>query len=243
MTLNRRMLNPETIALVCAGGAAVCTVISIAATQILLGGAVLAIVAGRIRPRVPPILWPLGVWFVWTLLSILVNGHAIQALPQVKKFYVYLVLLAIPTAVQGLARVGVVLRWLAAAAAASSAWSVVQFYEKYSASVEQNRSFYEFYVGDRVTGFMSHWMTFGGEMMIVVLLIGGFVLFAPSDARREKVWFSAAAVLITLGLILAWTRGMWVGAAAGGLILLWNWRRWSVLLAPVPVVLILVLNP
>ncbi len=249
MTLPRP-LTYQNIAFLCAGGAAVSTLISIAACQILLGASIVAILLGRFANRessdlplrFPPILWPLSIWVGWTLLSILVNRHALQALPQVRKFYVYLILLAVPTAVRGLAQVGLVIRWWTIAAAASAAWSLVQFYEKYAEAARLNRRFYEFYVGERTTGFMSHWMSFSGEMMVVLLFVMAVLFFAPID-RRTRLLFGGAGLLIALGLVLAFTRSMWVGAGVGGLILLWNWRRWTVLLAPVPVIAILLLNP
>ncbi len=230
------------MALVCTGGAAVASLISIAACQILIGAAILAILVGRMKLRFPPILLPLGVWFGWTILSILVNGHAAHAFPQVRKFYVYLILLAIATAIHGLAQVGLVIRWWAAAGAASAAWSLVQFFEKYREAQRLHRHFYEFYVGERITGFMSHWMSFSGQMMVVMLLVLAILFFAPVS-RRMRLLYSGAIVLMGTGLVLAFTRSMWVGAGVGGLILLWNWKRWTVLLAPLPVIAVLIFNP
>ena len=45
--------------------------------------------------------------------------------------------------------------------------------------------FYEFYVGSRITGFMSHWMTFGGEEMVVLLLLVSYLL-SQSNGDLEK---------------------------------------------------------
>ena len=76
---------------------------------------------------------------------------------------------------------------------------------------------------------MSHWMTFGGTMMTVFLLGAACLLF--SKPIRWRV--AAAVVLIAVAIFLGWTRGIWIGTFAGVLYLIWSWRKWLVLAAPV----------
>ena len=40
--------------------------------------------------------------------------------------------------------------------------------------------FYTFYVDQRITGTMSHWMTFAGQEMVVLLMLVGAVLFGTA---------------------------------------------------------------
>ena len=75
-------------------------------------------------------------------------------------------------------------------------------------------------------------MTFSGEMMMALLIIGGLVFFCYD--RRWVAWLVAAGVLIGIALVAAETRSMWAGAGAGGIYLLWFWRRWTVIALPVP---------
>ena len=48
-------------------------------------------------------------------------------------------------------------------------------------------SFYEYYVGERITGFMSHWMTFGGQLMIVLSAAGGVPLLLALRPRETAL--------------------------------------------------------
>src|SRR5580700_3669700 len=82
----RRELAP----MVLAGAAAVCTVVSIAAFEILMGAALVALIATRTPLRVPRIWIPFAVFAAGTIVSMTASGHFRQGLPQVKKFYVYL---------------------------------------------------------------------------------------------------------------------------------------------------------
>ena len=93
----------------------------------------------------------------------------------------------------------------------------------------------------RITGFMGHWMTFSGHMMIALLLIGALVFFG--GLRRGTPWLIGAGVLITAALLAAFTRSMWLGAIGGGVYLVWNWRRWLILAIPVLAAVLLLANP
>ena len=110
---------------------------------------------------------------------------------------------------------------------------LVQFADKLREARQLGRSFYEFYVpGDRITGFMSHWMTFSGEEMFALILLAAFLLFAPGAMRRVWLWVTCL-VLMTVALALGMTRNAWLGTAVAACYLLWCWRRWLVLVAPI----------
>jgi O-antigen ligase len=224
-----------------AGAAAALPVISIAGFEILMGAALIALVATRREWRLPPVTLPLIIWFAATLLSAAASGQARAAFPQVKKFYVYLMLFLVVAAFRKVSQV----RWLVLAwalgASLSAAWSLQQLIRKYQAAKSAHADFYRSYVADRITGFMGHWMTFSGEMMIVLLVIGALVFF--SGDRRSKGWLIAAGGLVCAALLAAQTRSMWGGAFIGGVYLVWIWRRWMVLAIPLLIVLLLLANP
>ena len=87
----------------------------------------------------------------------------------------------------------------ACAAALSAAWALNQFYNKYEDAMDAHQDFYRAYVADRITGFMSHWMTFSEQMMMVLLVIGAVVFF--STDRRWIGWLIGAGALISVALI------------------------------------------
>jgi len=234
-------VRKEHLALYLAGAAAVSTLLSIAAFEILMALALVAMLVTRQKWRVPPIWLPLSLFFLGTLVSLAVSGHVRQGLPQVKKFYVYLMLFLVASAFREVKQI----RWLAIgwalAAGLSSAWGMNQFAEKYLDANYAHVNFYTAYVADRITGFTDHWMTFSGEMMIALLVTGSLVFF--STDRRWVGWLVAIGALLGVALLAAETRSMWGATAAGAVYLLWFWRRWTVLAVPALIGVVLLLNP
>jgi putative inorganic carbon (HCO3(-)) transporter len=224
-----------------AGAAAIFSVVSIAASQILMGLALAVLLITRRRLQWPPVTVPLALFAAGTLASLAASGDIRAGLPQVRKFYVYLMLFLIVSAFWTVAQ----MRWLvlgwALAASLSAAWGLEQFVRKYESARSAHQDFYTAYVGARITGFMSHWMTFSGHMMMAVLLIGALVFF--STDRRWTAWLIAAAALVNAALVAAETRSMWLGAAVGGMYLIWFWRRWLVAAVPVLAAILLLINP
>jgi O-antigen ligase len=224
-----------------AGAAAVLPVVSIAGFEIVLGLAIVSMIVLRVKPRWPAIWLPIVLFFVGTVISWLASGDLHGGLPQIKKFYVYAMVFVVASTFRNVAQI----RWLAlgwtAAASASAGLGLYQFYDKYEDAIEKHQNFYDAYVADRITGFLDHWMTFSGEMMMALMVIGALVFFC-----RDRRWVSllvAAGALIGIALVAAETRSMWGGAACGGIYLLWFWRRWTVLALPVVSGILLLLNP
>lgn len=223
-----------------AGAAAVLSVVSIAAFEILLGLAFVALIlSGKMRR--PPLLWPVLAWMTWTLVSLAASGHVHEGMPQVKKLYVFLMLLVVYSAIRTLPQVRAIVIGWAAAAALSASWGLVQFGRKYHAAQVAHSDFYRDYVAARITGFSDHWMTFSLLMMIALMLIGALVLFSKDP--RGKGWLVAAGLLVGLGLVAAETRSMWGAAAAGAVYLLWFRKRWLVVAVPVLAAILFLINP
>ncbi len=224
-----------------AGAAAVSSVVSIAAFEILMGLAIVALIVNRERWRLPPILAPLALFIALTAASLAAHSSLYMGYPQLKKFFVWAMLFIIATAF----RESYDLRWVAwgwaLAASLSALWGINQFYNKYQDAMEAHQDFYKTYVVSRIGGFMSHWMTFSGHMMFALMVIGAFVFF--SKWRRRNLLMIAAAVIVGTGLVLAETRSMWLGAAVGALYLIWFWKRWMLIALPVFVGALALLNP
>jgi O-antigen ligase len=217
--------------------AAATTLISIAASQILLGLAIVSLLANRSQWRWPPVTLPLVLFMAWTLVSVAASPDPMGGWPQVKKFYVYTMLFVVFSALRTVRDV----RWLALAwtcgAAVSAMWGLGQYAQKYLATPDL---FYFLYTTERITGFQDHWMTFSGLQMMALLLTGAMLLFSLD--RRWTIWRIVAAGVIALALLIAYTRSMWVGAAAGALWLLWSKKKWLVVLVPLTAALVLGTN-
>jgi putative inorganic carbon (hco3(-)) transporter len=222
-----------------AGAAAAATVVSIAASQILLGVAFVALLATRDKWRWPPVVWPVVLWMAWTLVSLAASGHAREGLPQVKKFYVWLMLFVVYSAVRTLSQIRVLaLAWIAGATL-STLWGFGQFVRMYQSTP---RFFYYVYVnGNRITGFVDHWMTFSALLMMTLLMAGAMLLF--STDRRDYGWLTPAVVIIAAGILLAFTRSMWLGTVGGALWLLWWKKKWLVVVVPLLLGIVLLANP
>jgi O-antigen ligase len=111
---------------------------------------------------------------------------------------------------------------------------LVQFGAKVDEARAMGRPFYDYYVAERITGFMSHWMTFGGQQMFALIMLAAFVFFAPAARRRLMVWLTCGA-LMSATIVLGFTRSIWLGCFGAALYLLWFRKR--VLVAAVPVLL------
>jgi len=214
-------------------GSAVSILFSIAASQILLALALAALLLSQAPLRLPRIWLPLALFLLLTLVSLAFSGDMAWGLPQVRKIYVYSMLLV----AFSLFREMRMIRWLfvswAVVGATEAARGLVQFGAKVAEARALGRDFYSYYEPERITGFMSHWMTFGGEEMFVFLMLAAYLFWSPS-ARKRGFWllllcFAAMAAALLAG----YTRSIWIATAAASLYLVWCWKRWLVAAAPV----------
>ena len=218
-------------------GSAVSILIGIAPSQILLGLAVVALLLSGAKLRITPIWLPLVLFMAGTLIALALADHPAVGLPQVRKFYVFLMLPVVFSTI----RDRVSMRWLflawGAVGAGTAVWGVVQFVHKLAQARAAGKDFYEYYTSERITGAMSHWMTFGGEEMFALLMLGAFLFFGPERTlRRLWPWLLCAGLLL-IALVLGETRSIWLATLVAGLYLVWAWKRWVV--AVIPVVLAL----
>jgi len=217
-------------------------VVGIAPSQILLGLALLALLVSREKLRLPPIKLPLALFLFGTLLAIALSGDPAAGWPQVKKIYVFFQLLVVFSLLRNMAMI----RWLflswAAFGSISAGLSFWQFARKVQEAHAARSNVYDYYVGARITGFMSHWYTFSAEEMFVLIMLGSFLFFSPAARKRLWIWIAVAAISLS-GLLLAETRGVWIATGVAGLYLLWFLRRWLVALVPVLIVAGFLLSP
>jgi putative inorganic carbon (HCO3(-)) transporter len=212
-------------------GSAVTIIMSIWLSQMMLWFGVAALLLSGETLRLPRIKLPLALFMLGTIVSLAFSGEIVHGLPQIKKLFVFLMLLAAFSVLRSIVAVrSVFLVWAvlgSIAAILGMAQFVVKFEEARSAGV----SFGPYYTTERITGFMSHWNTFSEEEMFVLLMLCSFLFFAPV-ARKIWIWLLCGG-LLTIGLVLAETRGVWLATAVAGLYLVWYWRPKLMLLLPV----------
>ncbi len=221
-----------------AGAAAVTPVVSIVGAEIFLGLALVALLASGRKLRWPPVTIPVVLWIGWTLVSLAASGHAASGFPQVKKFIWFPLLLVIYSSIRSVREIRMIALGWAAAATLSSLWG----FEQYVRIRLATQAFFDFvYNNNRITGFMGHWMTLSGHLMMALMFIGAMLLF--SKDRKWSVWLVVAGAVVSVALLLANSRSMWGGAAAGAIWLLWFKKKWLVLLVPALAVIVLAVNP
>jgi O-antigen ligase len=223
-------------------GSLVSILFSIAASQILLGLSLAALLLSSEPLRLPPIKLPLGLFLAGTVISWLASGHIHDGTPQIRKFFVFTVLLVVYSTFRKISEIRALALIWAAVATLSAVRSLFQFAQKYQDSAELHRNFYEFYIGQRITGFMSHWMTFGGEEMIILLFLLALLFFSIERRWKAAGWFCAAVLAISL--VLGFTRSIFLlGFPVGLLYLLWFWHKWMVAALPVLAVIAFLVAP
>lgn len=223
--------------------AASLSLVSIAASQSLLGLAIGLLLVSRARWQAPRFAWPLAAFVAFTFLSLAFSPDPAAGWPQIRKLYL---LLALPLVFTTFRQHTQFPRRLAVAwvglGAAAALWGIVQFYLKWTRAAVAGQEFYVAYVADRITGFMSHWMTFSSQMMFA-LLLGVALLFWGGFSRRNRVVLAMGLGVIGLALILTMTRGIWIATLFGLVYLLARWRPWSVAALPILAAVVLVAGP
>jgi putative inorganic carbon (hco3(-)) transporter len=213
---------------------AVSILLSIAISQILLGIAVALLLLSREPLRLPRIKIPLGLFLLGTLISLAFSPEPLHGLPQVKKMFVFAMLLVVSSTLRDLEGTDRLFESWAVVGSGVAAWAVVQFGVDLEKARAQHMNFYEYYLPRRITGAMSHWMTFAGQEMLVFLVLVAFLLFAPVT-KRFWAW-AVCATLLGLAELLNETRTVWLGIAVGGIYLLWSWSRKVAVIAPLVIV-------
>ncbi|HYP04784.1 MAG TPA: O-antigen ligase family protein [Bryobacteraceae bacterium] len=223
-------------------GSSAAIVVGIAPSQILLGLTLLAFVIGRVRPEVPPIKAPLGLFLLGTAVAIALSGDPGVAWPQVKKFYVFTQVVVAYTVLREL-RVArrLMLAW-AVLASVSGVLGIWQFGVKLYTLRQQSGDLYTAQVAERITGFMSHWYTFSVVLMIALLMLVSYVFFAPGSRRRLPLW-CLLGLILSVAIVIAQTRAVWVATVVAGAYLVFVWRPKATLAIPVVLGLGLMVTP
>lgn len=219
------------VAFYLAGASAVAILFSIALSQIFLALALVAVLASGGELRFPPIKLPLALFFSATVISLLLSGDPCAGLPQIKKFFVFGVLLAVCSTFRTAKQVRAMVILWGVTGSVSAARGIFQFYQRYRQAEQEHADIYSFVVDGRITGLASHWMTFGGEQMIVLLMLAALLMF--SRERKWRVYGWICLPVLSVAIVLGLTRSVFLlGVPVGGAYLLWNWKRRVAIAAP-----------
>ncbi len=170
----------------------------------------------RLNLLFPPIKAPLLLFMGFTVLSFAFSPERAIGRAPLNKFWLFAILLIVASEfnIERIRKTYFALFWIGGLAAS---FTVIQYF-----FLARNTIRY------RVTGFMGHWMTLSGEMMLVVTCLAGFLVFAPGRRRLHEFLL---LVLMSFALALTMTRSVWIATLLGlALLLLMRHLHWRTLL-------------
>ena len=217
-----------------------CSVVSVAASGIFLGVAISlwicqVFTTRRLHLRTPPFGKVLLLFMAMVMISVLFSADPAFSLRHAKKFIRFALVIFI-FSYSTRDQVEWTLKGALLLISLSAVLGIVQFYWLLEADLL-----------NRIRGFMSHWMTFSGQLMMGIIALSGLILAplfnggrAPrgspeKDLTRPSSWFWAWMLALMSGaLLLTLTRSAWLGTLVG----LFCWlfilrRKWVIPLAMV----------
>lgn len=214
-----------------ASASAVAILLSIGASQILLALALAALLLSGLPLHWPRISIPLALFLGWSLVALAFSPDPRFGIPTVRKMVVYLFLLIVYSSIRTIAEArGLVLAWIGVGTVTAGR-GLYQYAADVAGARAAHEDFYHFYIADRIRGFMSHWMTFSGQELYILLLAAAFLLYAPG-IRKWRWLCIPCGLIVGISLVLSDTRSIWIAAIVAGFYLLWFWRKWAAVALP-----------
>ncbi len=191
---------------------------SLAVSNVTLGLAALALPAALRRPpnsrgdlrrdlaHFAPILWPLGFYALWMLVSMVASYDPRESTRGLGELFN---LVALPLALFAIRGERQVRRWVDALVAVGALMALLGLAQYLSGYGDLDK---------RIRGPYSHYMTFAGFLLLCDLLVIADLLINPAARRGRggRVWTAWrwwALALITAGILGSYTRGAWLALA------------------------------
>lgn len=193
------------------------------------------------RPSFPPIKLPLALFCLTTLISIGWAENPTIGWLAVRKFVLFLILLFAVNLIISERHLRFLYKMLFFESALAAVVAAYQFFEQYrKVYTEHPSQIYMYMIYTRITGFMGHWMNFGGQQMLVLTVLMAYLLLgtreesamgtAPDPTKRQGrvhwIWWLVLLV-VALSVFLNLSRGVWLGCMFATVYIVARWRaRW-----------------
>jgi O-antigen ligase len=229
-------------------------VVSLSASQAMLAAATLCYLLHLFRhrdtPQFPPIKLPLALFCLGTAVSLLGAADPGLGWYAMRKLVLFLILLLGANLVVSGKHLDFLFRGLFLASALAAVVATGQFIAQYRAAlVLPPQHLYATLTSNRITGFMGHWMNFGGQQMLIYAALLAYLIpvsslrdaapgiaSAPGRPARKLLWWLVWAMVV-VSIVLNFTRGVWVGCFVATLYLVGRWKpRWLWLIPALVVV-------
>lgn len=214
------------------------SVVSVSGSAFFLGTAVAmwlyqVLTTGCVQLRVPPFGKVVFLFMVLVGVAIIFSTDPWFSLRYVKTFIRFTLALFIFTYFSENEVAGTIKGTLLLLAL-SAGLGIIQFY-----------CLFDIDLLNRIRGFMSHWMTFSGQLMMGIVALSGLILVPLLDREGDRgppLWrnlknpspwlWNASLVLLTGALLLTFTRNAWLGTMVG----VFGWliilrRKWIIPMA------------
>jgi len=191
---------------------------SISGAQICLGLGLLAWMArlrGRPSRRVvrSALFWPVTVYLAVQFLSVAFSSAPLTGLRAVRAEWIVLLFFLVVNGIDDHRQIHRLIGVLVLTTALVSLYAIWQHWSGWDLyrqrPLRAAGSFFE------ATGLFGHHLTFGGYLMMVLLLSGCLFLFGTRG--RERLFYGSSSLVIFLALLFSYARSAWIGLLAGAL--------------------------
>lgn len=188
---------------------------------------IVLLVQKKRRFAFPAFFWPLLVYAALSLVSSAFSRDPAMSFKNTRKILIFILIPIVTTAFTRRKEIELLFAALLGSAFINAVYSIA--YEVVKAIP-----------GQRVKGFMGHYMTQAGLLVLFGALAMGFVLFGRGAKRL--VW-SAGLILSSIALVLTLTRSGWIGLAVALCVALFLWKPKALLAVPILAALFFFLSP
>ncbi len=215
--------------------------ISLAAAEAFLAAASVAYFAHLLRDRpvikFPPVKVPLALFCLTTLVSVWYAANPAAGGFAVRKLALFLILLLAVNLIVSTAHLVMLYKALFLESALAGLVATAQFVREYrTVRALHPQRVYSYMTSERISGFMGHWMNFGGQQMLIFAALVAFLLLGarptpdPPEPRAPNAasgaWWGVVTI-VALSIVLNFTRGVWLGCFVATLYLVGRWKpRW-----------------
>ncbi len=207
----------------------------------------------RDRPEIqfPPVKLPLVLFCLGTILSVLWAANTTVGWFAVRKLVLFVILLLGANLIVSVRHLEFLFRGLFLESALAGLVAIGQFVAQYRTTLALHPDrVYATMTSERISGFMGHWMNFGGQQMLILAALLAFLLIASGirdpgfrirqtiqqPSLRRLFWWMVLAV-VTASIVLNFTRGVWLGCFVATFYLVARWKpRW---LLVIPLLLVI----
>jgi O-antigen ligase len=207
------------------------SMVSISASQIMLGIAfilwIIYLIKSKQKISFPGFFWALLAYSLLSLVSCIFSDNPKVSLIDSRELLLFLIVPMVYTGFQKIKDIKIANLAFLASGLVSILFSFFIFIFKYTP-------------GERISGFMGHYMTQAGLLLLFATMALSTLIF--SNDRIRYIW-GGAFVFSSIALVLTLTRNAWIGLVVSAFVLLLLYRPKLVAVIPVILALIFLISP